>query len=684
MILAQAWPQFQTWQIGAAAAAVAIPTLLILYFLKLRRRNVEVSSTLLWKKSIQDYQANAPFQKLRRNILLLIQLLIILALLLAVSQPERHATASSSARNIILIDRSASMSTRDAKDENGQDTTRLERAKLEAINFVKSLRGGGLLKPGGSDEAMVIAFDRSAEVVQTLTSNKELLEQAIRSIEPTDAATNIDEALRLCAAYTRTETIEDGGVVKNPGPPIRLFSDGGIPTISDVGLAPQTSLTFQTVGAANTPNVGITAMRTERAYDRADDAAVFIAVQSTDPQPRRVDIQLEIDDKVAGVRQLSFKAAEKGQPVIDGVVFTITRPERALLTARVITNDPLPSDNVAQLVLPPAKRLAVAIVGQSSFFLRTALEGLPLAKVETLTPDQFTAYAKDDKLAEFDVIILDNWAPPAGATLPPGHYLAFGSVPPIEGLAHKPPPEGVGTQVILNWDREHPALRLAELDTIVIDSKAPALTIPQGARTIATSSAGPAIVDVTTPDVRAIVVSFNPAESDWPFKPGYVLFVGGAIRNLGNEGADLAGATSEPGATLATRLPPSARNVEMRLPDDRRLALQPAADGRVSFGPVRTAGLYTLTWDGPVGPQDVVLSDGRVARVLAVNILNPFESRVETRETVTLPTGTIVAANAGQSESVGVTMQRFWPWLIVAALLVMLLEWFVYHRRVHF
>src|ERR671917_1118765 len=98
-------PTFTNWQAGAIAAGVVIPSLLILYFLKLRRREMPVSSTLLWRKAIQDLQVNAPFQRLRRNLLLLLQMLLLMLLLLALSRPVANYYKGAGKMTVMLIDR---------------------------------------------------------------------------------------------------------------------------------------------------------------------------------------------------------------------------------------------------------------------------------------------------------------------------------------------------------------------------------------------------------------------------------------------------------------------------------------------------------------------------------------------------------------------------------------------------
>ena len=59
------------------------PLILMLYFLKLRRTPLEVPSTYLWTRTIEDLHVNSIWQKLRNSLLLLLQLLVCLFLMLA-------------------------------------------------------------------------------------------------------------------------------------------------------------------------------------------------------------------------------------------------------------------------------------------------------------------------------------------------------------------------------------------------------------------------------------------------------------------------------------------------------------------------------------------------------------------------------------------------------------------------
>ena len=63
------------------------PAILSLYFLKLKRHESVVPSTMLWKRAIEDLHVNSLWQKLRKNLLLYLQLLFVGLLILACIRP---------------------------------------------------------------------------------------------------------------------------------------------------------------------------------------------------------------------------------------------------------------------------------------------------------------------------------------------------------------------------------------------------------------------------------------------------------------------------------------------------------------------------------------------------------------------------------------------------------------------
>ncbi len=196
------------------------PAILMLYFLKLRRKPVEVPSTFLWRRTIEDLHVNSIWQRLRQNLLLYLQLLFLTAIILACLRPGWNGSSTSGKRWIFLIDNSASMQ---ATDES---PSRLEHAKKLVKEQIKSMRSG--------DVAMVLAFSDRADVRQGFTADRQRLTAAVNAIEPTNRTTELLEALRASAGLANPGRASFGGVndvvVADALPAsLYIYSDGGFP-----------------------------------------------------------------------------------------------------------------------------------------------------------------------------------------------------------------------------------------------------------------------------------------------------------------------------------------------------------------------------------------------------------------------------------------------------------------------
>ncbi len=738
---------FATPIIAALLAGIVIPTLIILYFLKLRRRDMEVSSTLLWKKAIQDLQANAPFQKLRNNILLILQLLALLAALLAIAQPELRHRGLSTARRIILIDRSASMNATDgdakpaeplspaaAADGGGGEAspgdagapgskkvTRLEQAKKKALELITGLRERSIFDDK-AEEAMVIAFDSSAVVVQSFTSNKQLLKTSIESIQPTDAPSSLERAYELAKAYTGTKKFEDqvnktagfGFIPRGPTATLHVFSDGRLPDAEKLQTAPEDTVVYHAIGSSDAPNVGITGLRAERAFDNPGRVNIFVGIQSTDPRPREIDAEIIIDGvpqavkgiKVAGATQQIGSDSSKNDPTpgdadaapvtsskprlvpgLGGAVIPLERSEGGTASVRLILpeRDALPTDNVAYLSIPPAKRLSVVLVTEGNLYIKTALNGLNLSKFDTKTPDEFQKLLDGGQTAQYDVFVFDRVLPlvaqgdkkiASAPGLPPGRSLVLGAVPPPPlGLIDLGPGEG---ELILGYVRDHPALRLASLDKINIAKfRKVQIASDTPVREIAKAKGGPAIVEITDATLQAIVVPWDVADSDWPFDPGWVLFLAGSILYLSEPQTGILSEGIRAGDTLTTRLPLGASAVKLTEPDGTSIHLETSPNGSVTYGPIGKIGMYQVSWEGQATPMDV--ADGTTARRnIAANLLDPYESDIGASPTLSIARQEIKTQTEKESD----LTRKLWPYLLLVALAVVMFEWYIYNRKV--
>src|ERR1041385_704180 len=104
-----------------------VPLVVAMYLLKLRRDDAVVPSTLLWQRLVADLEANAPWQRIRRSLLLLLQLLLVLLLAFVAARPSIERPAGLAGDVVVVIDTSASMAANDGP------RTRLDEGKRQGL-----------------------------------------------------------------------------------------------------------------------------------------------------------------------------------------------------------------------------------------------------------------------------------------------------------------------------------------------------------------------------------------------------------------------------------------------------------------------------------------------------------------------------------------------------------------------
>jgi hypothetical protein len=674
------FPKFLNIWPAIAAAAIAIPALLVLYFLKLKRREMPVSSTLLWKKAIQDLQVNAPFQKLRRNLLLLLQMLLLILLLLALSRPITNYKPGAGKTTVLLIDRSASMA---AKDYKGK--TRLDEAKRRAKEFVSTMDRHA--------SAMVIAFDDRAEPVQQFTEDVNKLKQAIDSIQQTDRLTKLKLAYQLAEA--QIAYIPEQNRPNQPLPDVWIYSDGRVSDAQDLSI--RANLNYDMVGTPDASNIAVVALSAKRSYENPTKVQVFARLADYGPKPITAQVQLSVgipntdhpeqdDFTVRSIADVSLlperwsdeqrDKAEKEQGLVrkDSVEFNIELATAATLKVEQMNKDgdALAADDVAQVVVPPPKPLSVLLVTDGDWFMERllTLPALKLKNPQVMSPSSYEAKVPTD----FDVIIFDRGYFPK--KLPPaGNFIYLGSVGP--GLKIKPVQEN-GKNVILeensvlDWRREHPMLRGLSLSKIGI-ARSLKLDVPTESEILVDGLKGPLMVLHREGRSTHLILSFDILDTDWPNgRPSFPVFWYNALQFLA-VGSDLNIRQSlEPGAT--PRIPRA--NLLRAATDLKQVKLVgPLGTQNVPVLPTGDFALPALEHVGIYSTEPPIPQFER----MAVNMLDPNESNVAPIEHAP-GNPTIVSASAGGQKS----RLELWWWIVAcAALPLLLIEWWVYTRRVH-
>ncbi len=645
-----------TWWQWAWLGAVPV-AIVLLYFLKLKRQPLEVPSTYLWSRTIEDLHVNSIWQRLRRNLLLFLQLLVILLLAAALLRPGWRGTQWIDHRLIILIDNSASMSATD------EPPNRLAAAKARALALIDQMASG--------DVGMVISFSDTAQT-QSFTESRRALRRQIEAIVPTNRSTDIREALRAAAGLANPglTRLENQQAVNESLPAtMYIFSDGAFPAVPDFPLGNLNPVFFP-IGRPATENLAIVAFATDRNPEHPERMQAFVSVANFGREPATVVLELLLDDQSLDMVELTIHAGDQA-----GWQFDLPDLDEAVLKAVLHHDDALMLDNAAYAAINRPRLARVLVVSSSNEWLRTALstDQVRLIADVTFAEPELLADAAHQAAAAagaYDLVIYDRCQP---AQLPLANTLFLGSLPP--GEAWKSGPPG-GPPTIIDIDRTHPLSQLVDMSSVLIAEGRP-LQPPTGSAVLFDSVAGPMLAIAPREEFEDAVLGFpllveaqgeTVQNTNWPRRPSFPVFLYNAVRYLGGSRGVSTVASVAPGNPITLRAPAHVQSLAVKNPRGEIRRLERTGQAPFAYTDTQELGVYQVQ-EGQLDP---------ITQRFVVNLFDPRESNLQLQSNLELGHEAV----AGQA-SPEPTRHELWKWLLVAGLVVLVFEWYVYNRRVY-
>ena len=679
------WPNFinmlNWWQ--WTILALVPPAIIALYFLKLKRYPLEVPSTYLWHRSIEDIHVNTIWQKLRRNLLLFLQLLLILLAILAVLRPGWKGEKLTGDRFIFMIDNSASMQATDT------EPSRLDEAKRAAGRVVD------LMKPG--DVAMLVSFADTARIEQMFTDNRRLLRGSLEGIQPTQRPTSLVEALKVASGLANPgrsadpESAVDVQVAEAMPATLYIFSDGKFEATTEAlgNLDP----VYKPIGDPEAANVGVVVFNVRRNEAKPDQLQAFARLQNFGSQSATVDLELRLDGQLIDAAEFEIAAGET-----QGFQRNLELVETGVLNLRVNTGDDLALDDQAWTVINSPRRARVLVVTPGNEPLTLALAtdaAAKLADVAVETPDFLTKedgpYRQQAAIGTYDLVIYDRCRPPE---MPQANTLFINALPPIkiarsaaEETANPDDAELLwkrGEPVrgprIIDVDPAHPLTQWIDMSDVLIARGTP-LEVPPGGSVLIESHLGSMLAVAPRQEYVDAVIGFalvyeeideagsvqRYVNTTWHARASFPTFIFNMLYYLGGTRTASGTTSVRPGQPVMLESPAVDKPLVVNTPGGKKIALPKARLGKFNF-----------TGTGELGVYEVLL-DGKLLERFAVNLFHPLESDIRPRKDIEV--GRVPVKGRGQDWETA--RRELWKLLLLIGLAVLLFEWYIFHRRVY-
>lgn len=542
--------------------ALAAP-IILLYVLKLRRREAVVPSTFLWRQVLEDIQANAPWQRLRFNLLLLLQLLTLAALILALARPaysESHAIAGDL---IVIVDESYGMQAHDVPPS--RFAAALARARTLASQLAPNHR------------MSVIGMGARPRLAIAASSDQGAIARAIGRLRVGTAAPNFLDALSLAASLARSGQAAQVVVLTS--------RQSGITSLP---LQVHFPVEIDRIGQ-QLHDLGITALAASRHGQTVEAVA---RIGNFGAQTERSRLELFANGRLADVRSLAVPAHGQRSLFWTDLPAMVTR-----LHLRLLHRDDVDNDKSAWAVIPGPPIVRVLLVSHGDFFLQAALLDDPATRPAITSPAAYRPAMSHP----YDLTIFDGFLP---RVLPAGSVLL---VNPPQGTAgalrfRKNRPGGTVTETAAGMSGPLGSLlRYVDLSDVHV-AQVRSVSLPDWLHPLALSAGYPLLAAGESGRGRLALVGFDLQHSDWPLRISFPLAIHNLVRYLA-PGLTLGASAVTVGQPVQLFPPPNTRFLDVRGPAGLHAVVHPPFP---PFAGTERAGVYTIR---PISPSAASLEN---------------------------------------------------------------------------
>ena len=609
----------------ALAFLSAIPVIIALYLLRLQRKKKVIASTFFWTEMIQDLQANVPFQKIRWNILLFLQILIALAIVLSMIDPSIQAALNEGQRTIFVIDTSASMSAH----ENGR--TRLESALADIGTYCESL--------SPREEVMFIEAGEHAQIILDFTDRTNTIRRTLEGIRVQDTRSDIETAFRL--AQSKASEVDQPKIVVASdfsGINTELFADSSPP------------VQFLQAGEPGN-NVAITDFSVTGLSDDPEMYGfhAFLAVRNFTEQAVRSDVEFYVNNDLVDVRSIEIDPGSRIARVFNDIPYPYGSD--GVVEVKLSIEDDMDLDNVAYSLPPDESAMEVLIAGEDPFLL-LALAGIPGIRLYQISASEYLPGAS------FDLTFFPGWAP---EELLPGNYVFFN--PPNREYLPCTLSESVPAPQMTDWDDGNPMLRFVNPGSFDVFTAKIADPL-SGSIVLIDADSTPLMIYGERNYLRGVVFPFDLTSSDLITRPTFPILMYNIVSFFRSHLESTSSGLRTQGIE-AVRVDAMAEKVKLTGPDGSELEFP--IDAGHAFIDVNVAGIYTMETIGGADSEP---------QTLVANFFDEEESDISN---ITPPEELYGSDSSMRFEVEG--KKHIWKYLAIIALIVLSGEWYFYHRK---